>query len=181
MKNKREKIDNLLITNTDSQLARVNWLNLNSSISDSLDKASRKPSPKPKMHKIFAATATAAAVLLAVLILNPYSTKGPAIAPGQNAAVEFPPTNTTETVISTNNTSAASAIVELASTSTPAAQVTFACDTCPDVICELEIFDSNATMEKITDRPSWIIINLHRPSVAEAQNQNGDEELFWMM
>lgn len=180
MKNKREKIDSLLIANADAQLGRFDWQRLNSSISDSLDEISGARPARPMVYKLFAGTGVAAAVLLTIFILNLNHTRGPALEPGRTAAVELISTKAAGIVTFSDRTSGAFAIVELNPRSVGRSEVSFA-SASSDVICELEIFDSNATMKKVTDRPSWIIINLHKSSVAEAETQNDHEEIFWMM
>jgi hypothetical protein len=95
--------------------------------------------------------------------------------------VELISSKASGTVVFIGQASTASAVVEFAPRSVGESTVSLASDSSSDVVCELEIFDSNATMKKTTDRPSWIIINLHRSSVAEVEEQDEQEEIFWMM
>jgi hypothetical protein len=75
MKKKIDKIDILLRRNTAGQMARVDWDDLNTAISERLDKVLQRKTPAIKVAKVFKATAVTAAAAAVFIIVMVGSTE----------------------------------------------------------------------------------------------------------
>jgi len=158
MKTEKHDTDHLLEQNTAEQLAGVDWIGLNPTISSRLDEAERckkVPVVRSSVFRIAAGLVAAAAVILIVMIIRTDRAPEFQLDNGRLAAVEF---------IEAKGL----ALVEIGHA---AARSKVMIDVGPDrnklVRCDIVMIDVNGNSKEKTNRATWIIISRPEPVYAD--------------
>ncbi|KPL22855.1 MAG: hypothetical protein AMJ75_07215 [Phycisphaerae bacterium SM1_79] len=172
MKDKNEQIDLLLERNTTEQLQTVDWDRLNAAISGRLDQARQRKTPwtcRSTAFKIAAGLVAAAATVLLVVLVRTDTPTGMRFENGGRAVVEF----------IESKGSASIQIRPIAAKSQVSIDIGGSCREVAK--CNIEIIDVKQEQQKNGRRPTWIIIRMPEPVLADNGTSRDEMDLMCLL
>lgn len=158
MENINKKLESLLSSNTDEQLAGVDWEDMATEISARLDSAKADKTDVlkfPALAGIVSAVAAAAAIVFIAVVIKTSTHSAIEIPAGSTAAVKIIQTRATAVVKINHPANKSYVSVDIGSGRSKLAK------------CDVKVFDLNGDFKKKTLLPSWVIISVHKPVVAD--------------
>ena len=165
MKDKNEQIDLLLERNTTEQLETVDWDRLNAAISGRLDQARQRKTLwtcRPTIFKIAAGLVAAAAIVLVAMMVKTDTPTAVRFENGGSAAVEFVDSKGSASIQIRPIAAKSQVSIDIGGSRREVAK------------CDIEIIDVKQEQQKNGRRPTWIIIRMPEPALAD-NGTSGDE------
>jgi hypothetical protein len=172
MKNENEQIDLLLERNTTEQLETVDWDRLNAAISGCLDQARQRKTLwtcRPTAFKIAAGLAAAAATVLLVVLVRTDTPTGVRFENGGSAVVEFVESKGSASIQIQPIAAKSQVSIDIGGSRREVAK------------CDIEIIDVKQEQQKNGRRPTWIIIRMPEPALADNGTSRDEMDLMCLL
>lgn len=172
MKNENEQIDLLLEHNTTEQLETVDWDRLNAAISGRLDQVRQRKTLwtcRPTIFKIAAGLVAAAAIVLVVMMVGTDTPTAVRFENSGSADVEFVVSKGSASIQIQPIAAKSRVSIDIGGSRREVAK------------CDINIIDVKQEQQKNGRRPTWIIIRMPEPALADNGTSRDEMDLMCLL
>ena len=172
MKNENEQIDLLLERNTTEQLETIDWDRLNAAISGRLDQVRQRKTLwtcRPTIFKIAAGLVAAAVIVLIAVMVRTDTSTGVRFENVGSAVVEFVESKGSASIQIRPIDTKSQVSIDIGGSHREVAK------------CDINIIDVKQEQQKNGRRPTWIIIRMPEPVLADNGTSRDEMDLMCLL